>query len=429
MRILELTLRNYRVYAEKRSFEFADRITVVAGINGRGKTALLDGLALLCSRFLPQVSPSQSRYRAITSSDVHRGRRSAELGMKLNCAGIPIEYKLTCTCTKKRQQVKTTKLPPAAKRAVRNAYGTQTPTKNESPLAVYYTTDRAGYRLPRTLPTRIPRGQAAAHLGALFNRTVNFRDFMARFRSAVAIGRTERDRNPNYLGDRAVEAISHALTTFLDGFENLRVQEQPLRLLVDKAGVALDLSQLSDGERSFLAMICDLGRRLALANPMLDNPLDGAGVVLIDELELHLHPRWQREVGEKLRKTFPNIQFVATTHSPFVIQSLRPGELINLDPDEFAKYAEYADKSIEDITETVMGVELPQKSDRYRKMMSAAEEYFRIVRTPTALSGDIEAAELRLNELSEPFSDDPAFQALLKLERERTAKRGSGATG
>jgi len=206
------------------------------------------------------------------------------------------------------------------------------------------------------------------------------------------------------------------------------VQEEPLRLLVDKAGVSLNLSQLSDGERSFLALICDLGRRLALANPdrsVLENPLHGAGVVLIDELELHLHPKWQREVSKKLRETFPNIQFVVTTHSPFVIQSLRAGELINLDPDEFG---EYADKSIEDIAENVMGVELPQKSERYRQMMTAAEQYFRLLRAPGAAAADVGAAEQRLNELAAPFSADPAFQALLKLEREIERGGGSDAT-
>ena len=365
-----------------------------------------------------------SSYRTITSSEVHLGTVSAELGMKVNCAGIPLEYKLTYD--KERRQIKTTKLPAAVKREVKKAYGDPTRSDDAAPLAVYYTTDRAGYRLPRKLPKEVPRGQAAAYSGALFNRTVNFRDFMARYRSAVTVERAEWGSNPNYLGERAVAAISHALTTFLDGFENLRVQEEPLRLLVDKAGVALDLSQLSDGERSLLAMICDLGRRLALANPLLDDPLQGAGVVLIDELEQHLHPSWQREVTEKLRRTFPNIQFIATTHSPFVIQALRPGELINLDPDEFG---EYADRSIEDIAENVMRVELPQKSERYRQMMSAAEEYFRLLRTPGALSRDVDAAEQQLNILSEPFGDDPAFQALLKLEREMPRGGGGSATG
>ncbi len=414
MRIRELTLRNYRVYVDPPSFKFANRFTVVAGINGRGKTALLDGLAFLCSRLLPHVSTARSGYRRINPSDVHIGTRSAELGMSVNCAGIPIEYKVIYD--KRNRKNETTKLPAAVKREARKAYGDASSTHDAAPLAVYYTTDRAGYRMPKKLPIAMPRGQAAAYSGALFNRTVNFRDFMARYRSSVTVERTERRNNPDYLGDRAVAAISGALTTFLGGFENLRVEEEPLRLLVDKNGETLDLSQLSDGERSFLAMTCDLGRRLALANPQLDDPLLGAGVVLIDELELHLHPKWQREVREKLSRTFPNIQFIATTHSPFVIQALQPGELINLDPDEFG---EYADKSIEDIAENVMGVELPQKSKRYRDMMKAAEEYFGILRNSSANAVELADAEQQLNELSVPFSDDPAFQALLKLERER----------
>ena len=221
---------------------------------------------------------------------------------------------------------------------------------------------------------------------------------------------------------RSVMAFNKALAFFLEGFSELRVEDSPLRLTVSKGSFRLPLNQLSDGERSFLAIISDLVRRLSLANPDLDDPLHGAGIVLIDELELHLHPTWQRQVVEKLRTTFPNIQFIATTHSPFVIQSLRPGELINLDPEEFV---EYADKSIEDIAENVMGVELPQKSERYLQMMTAAEEYFRLLRTPTDNAADVNAAEKRLNELAAPFSDDPAFQALLKLERE-TQHGGGG---
>lgn len=424
MRIQELTLRNYRGYAEQPPFEFKDRFTVVAGINGRGKTALLEGLALLCSRFLRDVSSTRNRCRTITPSEVHIGSVSAELGMKVNCAQIPLDYKLIYD--KKYRHIETTKLSSAIKQEVKKAYSDLAHADGAAPLAVYYTTGRAGYRQPRKLPTEVPRGQAAAYSGALLNRAVNFRDLMTRYRSAIMVGRTERKNNPSYLGDPAVAAISHALTTFLGGFENLRVQEEPLRLLVDKDGETLDLSQLSDGERSFLAMVCDLGRRLALANPLLANPFRGTGVVLIDDLELHLHPKWQREVREKLRSTFPNIQFIATTHSPFVIQDLRPGELINLD---FKESVEYADKSIEDIAENVMGVKLPQKSKRYLDMMDAAEEYFRLLRNASGNPDKLAEAEERLNELSMPFSDDPAFQALLKLERETLSGRGDYATG
>lgn len=410
MRIRELTLHNYRVHAAPPAFRFADRFTVVAGINGRGKTALLDGLALLCSRFLPLVSPARSGYRTITPSEVNLEAASAELAMKVVCAGIPLEYKLTYD--KDRRRITSTKLPAAVKREVRNAYGDPARADDAAPLAVYYTTDRAGYRLPKKLPTEVPRGQAAAYSGALFNRTVNFRDFMARYRSAVTVERAERADNPNFLGNRAVEAISRALTTFLGGFDNLRVQEEPLRLLVDKAGTSLDLSQLSDGERSFLALICDLGRRLALANPLLNQPLHGAGVVLIDELELHLHPKWQLDVVENLRATFPNIQFIATTHSPFVLQTAREGEVIALDG-ELAVAP--GGRTIEEVARLVMGVTNTDRSPRHQHMLDTARRYLALV-DEARVANEERRSQIH-NELVTmlaPFSDNPAYTALLE---------------
>lgn len=424
MRIRELTIQNYRAFGERQSFPFSPSFTAIAGINGRGKTSLLDGLALLSSRILPHISPARSGYRTLGPLDLHDGQGPLSLSMKVNCGDIPIEFGISLDENAKAPNV--TKLSPAVKKAARNIYGDPTRADDAAPLVVYFTTDRAGYRLPKKLPTVVPRGQAAAYAGALFNRTVNFRDFMARYRSAIVLQEEETRLNPNYLGDRAVGAISDALTTFLGGFRNLRVEQSPIRLLVDKDDQSFDISQLSDGERSFLALICDLGRRLGLANPDLPNPLHGAGVALIDELELHLHPKWQRDVRDKLLATFPNVQFIATTHSPFIIQSMSPGELINLDPDEFA---EYSDKSIEDISEYVMGVELPQKSKRYQEMMTAAEEYFTLVRQPSPDRKLLASAESRLNELSVPFSDDPAFQALLKLERQTKVPKVSDASG
>lgn len=415
MRVRELTLHNFRVFGDQPPFQFSDRVTVVAGVNGRGKTAVLDAIALLASRLLPLISPARSGYRTMGPSEVHGNELEAELKFKVNCAGIPIDsFKLTYS--RDRRRLKRTTVPRSVRDQVKKAYGDPTRAGDAAPLAVYYTTDRAGFRLPRRLPTDLPREQALAYVRALQSPMVDYRDFMARYRAWVA------DEGPA----RNVMAFNNALAIFLDGFTDVRVEDSPLRLTVSKGTHRLSLGQLSDGERSFLAILSDLVRRLSLANPDLDDPLRGAGVVLIDEIELHLHPTWQRNVIEKLRTTFPNIQFIATTHSPFVIQSLRPGELINLDPDEFA---EYADKSIEDIAENVMGVEQPQKSERYRRMMNAAEEYFRLLRASGANAAEVDAAEQRLNELAAPFSDDPAFQALLKLERETQRGGGGDATG
>jgi len=84
-----------------------------------------------------------------------------------------------------------------------------------------------------------------------------------------------------------------------------------------------DIRQLSDGEKCLLALAGDLARRLTIANPGMRNPLEGQAVVLIDEAELHLHPEWQHRIVPDLLETFPNCQFVLTTHSPQVLTHVR----------------------------------------------------------------------------------------------------------
>lgn len=93
-------------------------------------------------------------------------------------------------------------------------------------------------------------------------------------------------------------------------------------IMVRNDGILIKLAQLSDGQRVFVALVSDLVRRLVLLNPTLDNPLHGQGIVLIDEIELHLHPKWQQDVVLDLQNTFPNIQFIVTTHSPQVLSTV-----------------------------------------------------------------------------------------------------------
>lgn len=102
-------------------------------------------------------------------------------------------------------------------------------------------------------------------------------------------------------------------------------------LVLSKNGLEVIVDQLSSGERMLFGLVGDLARRLALANPGAEEPLKGSGVVLIDEIDLHLHPRWQRLILFKLRNIFPNIQFIVTTHSPQVLQYVRPEHIILLD--------------------------------------------------------------------------------------------------
>ena len=87
---------------------------------------------------------------------------------------------------------------------------------------------------------------------------------------------------------------------------------------------------LSDGQRGLIAMVADIARRACLLNPHLDEKVleETPGIVLIDELDLHLHPKWQRSIVKNLKQTFPKIQFIATTHSPQIIGECRPEEII-----------------------------------------------------------------------------------------------------
>jgi predicted ATPase len=185
------------------------------------------------------------------------------------------------------------------------------------------------------------------------------------------------------------------------------------------------LSQLSDGEQRLFSIFVDIARQLMVSQP--GHQIGSAeAIVLIDEIDVHLHPKWQRTIVSALQELFPNCQFIATTHSPFVIQALSRGTLINLsleNPEEAEDYdveppEEYSDKSIEDIAEEVMKVPMPQKSEKYLQMLETAERYFRLVNDArSAKQNEIAQTRAELDRLTEPFSDDPAYMALLRVER------------
>ena len=133
-----------------------------------------------------------------------------------------------------------------------------------------------------------------------------------------------------------------------------------------------------------------------------------------------------------MQEAFPNIQFVATTHSPFIIQSLKAGEVIDLDQkmsiDQVgvaplgvaapAPTKAFSDRSIEDIVEDVMGVSIPQRSKRYEEMYAVAKEYYLLLEQGVkANQEEKEALKVQLDQLSAPFSDNVAYHAFLEMER------------
>jgi predicted ATP-binding protein involved in virulence len=123
---------------------------------------------------------------------------------------------------------------------------------------------------------------------------------------------------------RMTELVGLAITTLLPDITEIKVDRSTgnQRILVKNFDNIVNISQLSQGQKSLLALSGDLALRLVTLNPDSKNALHSSGVVVIDEIELHLHPKWQQRIIMGLQKAFPNIQFIITTHSPQVLSTV-----------------------------------------------------------------------------------------------------------
>lgn len=126
------------------------------------------------------------------------------------------------------------------------------------------------------------------------------------------------------LASKVFKHIKHAISIFIPDINDVRLvyEQEGVKLVLYKNNREVSAQQLSQGEKSLLSLIGDLTRRLVLLNPSRENPLEGEGIVLIDEIDLHLHPSWQQTVIINLQNTFPNLQLIVTTHSPQVLSTV-----------------------------------------------------------------------------------------------------------
>ena len=219
------------------------------------------------------------------------------------------------------------------------------------PVVVFYGVGRNVLDTPLRIRTKHEFSQLAAYDEALLKErsTNDFRLFFEWYREREDLENEMLREENNYI-DPQLNAVRSAIYSILPEFTNLRVKRNPLRMVLDKVNGSsketLDINQLSDGEKCMLSMVGDLARRLSIANPSLKNPLYGNGIVLIDEIDLHLHPQWEATIVEKLEKTFPKCQFIVTTHSPLVLSRLEPENVFVLNQDqEKGVYWEHPDLS------------------------------------------------------------------------------------
>jgi predicted ATP-dependent endonuclease of OLD family len=356
MNIKRLQLTRMRTF-EQAEFDFNPGMNLLVGVNGVGKTTVLDALRICLSRVIPDVTASQSRPLAFNNEDIRGMLPSLTALMAIQVGGQEFQY----VHHQQRENIVTTTSEALARqeRELRNqrrvrrgrlrrklrdlqetreipdidtytpelgALKTAVESSSEQLLGVFFSTRRS--LVSDAVPSlrRAAGGPAAAFAEALISRELRLAEL------AYWIHAQEELTDEHPQAKKHLAALQRVAKGFLPECKNLRAETSPKpRLIVTKDGLLLDVRQLSDGERGLLVLVLDLAKRLSQANPRLSDPVKlGEAIVLIDELDLHLHPKWQRTIVDRLTNVFPRCQFIATTHSPQIVAAVEPEQVLLL---------------------------------------------------------------------------------------------------
>ena len=349
MRIERLELQNFKKYAQQ-SFDLHPQFTLLVGENGSGKTTILDALAVAMAIWL--VRPPDSELR-------NSGRKilSSEIRLEPKLEGDRIQFR---------------EIGPASVTAVGQLAGREgvswtredrvgawtTNDRARSALEIIaevYEQDRQGQKvicpvlayygagrawLASNDRKRAPKSNGPARRWAAFYDCFRERIRLAELQKwflgeTVAAGNRGGRMRPGY------EVVKRAVLRCVPGADNVWYDSDRQQVVLSIAGNAQPFDNLSAGQRMMLALIADLAIKSVTQNAFLLPPdeLDAEdvpwprilkltpGLVLIDEVDVHLHPIWQRRIATDLKETFPAIQFVCTSHSPQLIGELQPDEI------------------------------------------------------------------------------------------------------
>ena len=424
MRIDRLFVLNFKKFEEE-VFEFHRQFTLLVGDNGAGKTAVLDALRIGAGAYLLGIPYTQAP--SISREYVRREtRRNGEFSTfepvtptAVGCEGRVHHSDLCWNRELASFKGRTNRV--GARELVqiaRGEYRENNPRTN-FPLIVSYGTGRLWIE-PRTTKhtrsiVREPLGKLSrfeAYHGCLGPAVSS--ELLRRWIKKMALIAFQEKRSL-----ASLDAVYFAVVGCVEGVERALYDFELDDIALDfEGGERFPFGFLSDGQRSMAALAADIALRCVQLNPHLvgNAPNETQGVVLIDELDLHLHPNWQRVVVRNLTSLFPNLQFVATTHSPFIVQSLDGHGLVNLS-DQGALEERREPYSIEDVAEETMGVEAPQRSKLFLEMETAAEYYYKLLDQLSDHDPVVGKAKAELDRIEARFSDNPAYAALLKLRR------------
>lgn len=395
--------------------------TVFIGINGVGKSSILDCLAILLSNFIEGIQDPTAIAANFKEQDITNGLQKTDNEITISLDSREVMWSLIKIIEAFEdmhtdEQSNLTKLKEVT-REIHHQW--KTDRKANIPLVVYYPINRTVLDVSVDIPKEHLFRQIDAYDQSLIGVPIGFKGFFQWFRVQEDLENERRLENyPSYQNPQ-LEAARQAIYSLLPGFSKLRVRRFPQQMIVIKQCQELIINQLSDGEKCLLAMVGDLARRLAIANPSLPDPLQGSGVVMIDEIELHLHPKWQREIIPALTRTFPNCQFIVTTHSPQVISDVKPESIYILEATPEGIVAKRPDSSFgrdsNYILEVLMGT--PARKEEIKDDLL---ELFRVID-----QGDIDGArQLRQLIADKIGADEPELvKANVLLRRKEILNR------
>lgn len=429
--VAAVRLFNYKAAGDLR-LELGKRLHVIIGDNGAGKTTVLDGIAAGLAKVSEKVGIKATGGERVKLSFNRIRRRNGEYAaqagivLRLGAGTIVDEeevhsraHSVFVTDPFERPTIPDGDAADWFSTRLREARGTST---DSLPLFVYYTTDRAAIP-PAPKPKDAATKRSLALHGA-FRAEASYQDLVAWFSTAERAELYEmRRRGDVGFRDPVLEAVRNAVRQLVGEVEDLAFDPLTGHLQVEtqtnggRDHFALD--ELSGGGRVMVALAADLARRMIQANPHLG--LNTPAIVLIDELDLHLHPKWQARVVDDLMSTFPHAQFIVSTHSEQIIAAV-PTELVRAVRFEPGGVKAYRLPAIEGATydrvlEDGMGLER-RRPKAYQDLM---DEYRTLV---DAGSGEsVRALELRA-QLDEIYQGNEPELVRLDLVIRRLKARG-----
>ena len=315
--------------------DMGSNLNTFIGSNGSGKSTIIEAINMLLSWVVARVRTERGQGDSIQPKQIHKGAPYARLTIDVELEGERYKWSLYKKATQVRKKLPDDSSDLIQSLACANKIVEIVSQKRMAPPII---SSFGANRAVDEIPKGISKKKHKLNPEDIYDKDtspIRFRSLFEWMQERQIIEneeyRAKREAGELFTEDEQLATVKRAIEKVFDnGYTNLKVKSSPRRVTIEKReGATLreyELDLLSDGEKCYLAIVASIAHLLSMATPGGRDPLESAGVVLIDEVDLHLHPEWQLTVVPRLIATFPNCQFIFTTHSPHVISSIPSGD-------------------------------------------------------------------------------------------------------